>query len=646
MSNDYLAVCGVYRDESEWLREWLEYYIGNGVDRFFLYCDDPDPLESLYVLQPYLDRGLIDWTHIHSTVGLGAHERSCAQNAVYEDCCRRSAGRFRWLAIADLDEFYLPLEHGTLRECLRDFEEYKQILVSWHTFGTNGFEDQPPDQINHLFRRAYVDERSYVEHKAIVDPETVAPGTSVESATMTRIGSVHSFTLKEKYQHLSVMPNRSSVPAGGAEPVPTRYVGKTLVVNHYRFRARKWYLNTKVARGRFTGADTSMDKRWLRELLKNADVNIVYDDFISKKFGHLVKDIDNSDILQKTMPLKRFIEERSSFHRKGELRNQMTDSERRTLPPLPELTTLRRRVVYHGLTHPAQGGLMDCFKSFVGLSNALYGYSDVRCVISKNSVVGQFLKNGDMGTPPAEFDIDCDWNATQSVPGTGWSAHIVHIIQNLFQRKDELHVICPFLEVFQKPILAPDTASHWSPGTDAMRKMAFQFFEAKDEFKQEIDAFVARMSQGRDFRIVHCRMGDQWMRPNQPSIDLEKAFAKDHLSKEFLDQIVSLLGTDAVLISDCQPLKELVRRSGTPVLGISDVQPSHSTSGAGDGLGILKDLDLLMRAKRVDTVTNYATGFSHFLAHSLGIPSQIHRVGQIRAQVHGKHTSKAASCKR
>ena len=57
-----LSVCSLFKNESRYLREWLEYHRLIGVDHFYLY-DNASTDRSVQILQPYIRAGLVTLVH-------------------------------------------------------------------------------------------------------------------------------------------------------------------------------------------------------------------------------------------------------------------------------------------------------------------------------------------------------------------------------------------------------------------------------------------------------------------------------------------------------------------------------------------------------------------------------------------------------
>lgn len=124
----YFSICGIFKNEAPYLKEWIDYYSILGVGHIYLYNNNStDGFRA--VLQPYIEEGfvtLIDW------------ERNYAQMEAYEDCFFRFRRETQWLAFFDIDEFLCPLKEYKINDFLQKYEGYPGIMIYWKMFGTNG----------------------------------------------------------------------------------------------------------------------------------------------------------------------------------------------------------------------------------------------------------------------------------------------------------------------------------------------------------------------------------------------------------------------------------------------------------------------------------------------------------------------------
>ena len=130
-----LAVLAIMKNESLNVDEWIDHYIWQGADHIFI-----------------IDNGSTDDTyqkillsHHKDKITLLSYPEKHVQSAHYRKAVRsqRIRSRFRWLFIADADEFCFAKKHRTLPEALAEFDWYDVIYVQWTYFGCKDQTDHP-----------------------------------------------------------------------------------------------------------------------------------------------------------------------------------------------------------------------------------------------------------------------------------------------------------------------------------------------------------------------------------------------------------------------------------------------------------------------------------------------------------------------
>ncbi|MCH5225151.1 MAG: glycosyltransferase family 92 protein [Muribaculaceae bacterium] len=160
----YLAVCVIAKNEGPYFKEWLDWHISQGVEKFYVY-DNESTDETTEVLKPYIEKGIVDYTFFPG------YRR---QLAAYDDCFRRHRFHTRWLAFIDMDEFILPLKDSSIPEYLRDLEEFPVVEVNWLCYGSSGQKKKMPGGVMQRFRRHSLPDHPLNRHvKSIVDPRRV-----------------------------------------------------------------------------------------------------------------------------------------------------------------------------------------------------------------------------------------------------------------------------------------------------------------------------------------------------------------------------------------------------------------------------------------------------------------------------------------
>ena len=128
----YLSVGAIFRDEADYLQEWIEFHRLVGVERFFLY-DNGSVDDWRTVLAPYTREGIVevhDWPQ-----GL--------QYDAYNDCLRQHGPESRWIAFIDIDEFLFSPTGTPLPEMLTRYERWPGVGVHWCVYGGSGHLQKP-----------------------------------------------------------------------------------------------------------------------------------------------------------------------------------------------------------------------------------------------------------------------------------------------------------------------------------------------------------------------------------------------------------------------------------------------------------------------------------------------------------------------
>lgn len=177
----YLSCVAIFRDEADYLKEWIEYHHMLGVEHFYLYNNlSQDHFKE--VLSPYISSGvveLIEWNHQHK----GAREWGVVQQNCYKDAVKRCIKETKWLAILDTDEFIVPIHTNSIASMIHNEEGKKtnkrvvNYTIHWVLFGTSQVEKVGKDQlmIELLTQNEGVKHRLY---KSIVKPEFVGRNIS------------------------------------------------------------------------------------------------------------------------------------------------------------------------------------------------------------------------------------------------------------------------------------------------------------------------------------------------------------------------------------------------------------------------------------------------------------------------------------
>lgn len=133
----YISICGIFKNEGPYLKEWIEYHLLIGVEKIYLYNNfSSDNYKE--IISKYVDSGkveLIDWP-----VPAG-------QISAYEDCYNRIKDKTDWICFLDIDEYICPISHLNIKDWLVKYEDTPSVIVYWKMFGTSGMMQRSDDTL-------------------------------------------------------------------------------------------------------------------------------------------------------------------------------------------------------------------------------------------------------------------------------------------------------------------------------------------------------------------------------------------------------------------------------------------------------------------------------------------------------------------
>jgi hypothetical protein len=159
-------VCATFRNDADYLREWIEYHRVLGAEKFVLFNNNSvDDFRS--VLDPYVTSGLVSLHHLPWNRPTYEFYRRVQLHA-YDACLEQYRDRARWIAFLDLDEFLNPLEAGSLLELMEDYASHPALAVHWVMFSSSGHVLQPESLVTEAYTAC--DAKGSHRIKVIVDP--------------------------------------------------------------------------------------------------------------------------------------------------------------------------------------------------------------------------------------------------------------------------------------------------------------------------------------------------------------------------------------------------------------------------------------------------------------------------------------------
>jgi len=245
-----LAITAIMKNEGPYLKEWLDFHILVGVTKFYLY-DNESTDNTTKILKPYIKQGIVDYTYWPG---------KAMQMAAYHDCLNKHAFDTRWLAIIDLDEFLVPVQHENVPEFLHTLPDgFAQLVITWIIYGSSGHVHKPDGLLIENFKHHA---KNTWGVKSIVNPRLVY------SMTNPHVHKVAGFTIDNNGKKLGYI-NQSKNPPDYSK----------LRCNHYYTKSYDEYverLNRGSATTQSTQSYRGIDK------FHEYDRNEIYDDIMDK----------------------------------------------------------------------------------------------------------------------------------------------------------------------------------------------------------------------------------------------------------------------------------------------------------------------------------------------------------------------------
>lgn len=240
-----VAIGAIMKNEGPYLKEWLDFHILVGVTKFYLYDNDSTD-NTKEILKPYIDKGIVEYHYFPG---------KRMQHPAYEEIIQNHSFDTRWLALIDLDEFLVPVEHDTISEFLHSLpQNFAQLVVTWVIYGSSGHVHKPEGLVIENFKyRA----KNTFGVKSIINPRLLVGYRNLHA------NFIAGWTIDNNGKKLGYINQTKNPPAYNK-----------LRCNHYYTKSYDEYI-ARLNRGSATGQSTQSYRS--AEKFKFYDRNDIYD---------------------------------------------------------------------------------------------------------------------------------------------------------------------------------------------------------------------------------------------------------------------------------------------------------------------------------------------------------------------------------
>ena len=249
----YTSLCLIIRDDHNYVKELIDYYILLGVDHFIIndHISKP-PLKDL--LKDYIDKGIMTYNY---------DERHKPQITFYNECIQKYNGVSKWLLFFDSDEFLVLKKHLNIKDFLVNYDDFGAVSISWLLFGSNGHETKQKSILNSYTKRS--DENHQAHYKTIVQPKSVA--SFIIHHVKAHKGGY--FTVDENKKHVS-------------GPFPSKPSIELSQLNHYVLRSKEDYIDKQKRGG--GNCNNFKDMNFFNVVDQNSTIE---DNLILERINHM-----------------------------------------------------------------------------------------------------------------------------------------------------------------------------------------------------------------------------------------------------------------------------------------------------------------------------------------------------------------------
>ena len=252
--NGKLALHAMFKNEADFLKEWLDFHFAHGVDFIRLTNDNSDD-NFAAVLEPYRQMGILEW---EDSI---AHPDFYVREEFHKNKALRDLGKdYQWIAFIDSDEYIFPLPGDELKTHLPQSEKCGGLVLNWLMYGTAHVEKIEAGEflIEKLNRRF---------------PDLYAENYTMKTIVQSGYGA-RFFNKNPHYPLYSPFARLRWQDGQEFRPSEKRLLLSPLHIKHYWYRTEKFYREEKRARRIFF---EGTERREILERWHYERSNAVYD---------------------------------------------------------------------------------------------------------------------------------------------------------------------------------------------------------------------------------------------------------------------------------------------------------------------------------------------------------------------------------
>jgi hypothetical protein len=158
--NKSLCILVIIKNEAMVIDEWINHYIWQGVDHFYI-IDNDSTDNTKDILNPYINKHIVSYFYREEQ-----HRQNDHYNEIYKKYIRNN---WDWVIVCDADEYFYYRGKKVLKEYINSLDQsnISNITINWKMFGSNGHITQPQS-----IRKSFLIRKKdlHKDFKAIINP--------------------------------------------------------------------------------------------------------------------------------------------------------------------------------------------------------------------------------------------------------------------------------------------------------------------------------------------------------------------------------------------------------------------------------------------------------------------------------------------
>jgi hypothetical protein len=217
----FLSVISMFKNETMNLKVWIEHYLWQGVDHFYL-IDNGSTDNPQDILNEYIQRGVLTVHYLPHK-----YQQENLIRRVFD--VEKLKERTRWLINCDLDEFFYGVKHK-LSSVIKEIHDDKDVVYShWRMFGSDDLVVHPPD-----IRTAIVHRE---EHLRDIQPSKyIYKPLTIKTPLQLKLHSILDENLRDIFSNVTNTDH-------------TNIDNVNIRLNHYPIQSLEFYREVKMSRG-------------------------------------------------------------------------------------------------------------------------------------------------------------------------------------------------------------------------------------------------------------------------------------------------------------------------------------------------------------------------------------------------------------